>query len=109
LSGRHRQSLVFGLTVVGVVIALLCVNAEAELLRRRQASCDASLALPASVTVLGVIGVIAGLAAIGLLGWWFGRDRSAIVVVLFVTAAAAVVFEAFALITVFEGPGALTC
>jgi hypothetical protein len=109
LSGRHRQLLVFGLMVAGVVVALLCVNAEAELVRRRVASCDASLGLPMSVDVLGVIGVLVGLAAIVLLGRWFGRDRRAIVTVLFVTAVAGLVFEAFALITLLEGPGTLVC
>jgi drug/metabolite transporter (DMT)-like permease len=109
LSGRHRQVLVFCLMVVGVVIALLCVNAEAELVRRRDASCDASLVLPASVSVLGVIGVLVGLAAITLLGRWFGRDRRAIVTVLFVTALAALVFELFALVTVFQDPAAPNC
>jgi hypothetical protein len=109
LSGRHRQVLVFGLMVAGVVIALLCVNAEAELVRRREASCDASLVLPTSVSVLGVIGVLVGLAAISLLGRWFGRDRRAIVTVLFVTALAGLVFELFALVTVFQAPAAPNC
>ncbi|GAA0961668.1 hypothetical protein GCM10009554_78490 [Kribbella koreensis] len=108
-SGRRRQLLVFGLMVAGVVVALLCVNAEAELVRRRSASCDASLGLPMSVDVLSVIGVLAGLAAIVLLGRWFGRDRRAIVTVLFVTAVAGVVFELFALVTVFHDPGAPVC
>jgi hypothetical protein len=109
LSGRNRQLLVFGLMVAGVVVALLCMNAEAELVRRREASCDASLVLPSSVSVLGVIGVLVGLAAIVLLGRWFGRDRRAIVTVVLVTAVAGLVFEVFALITVFEDPGVLVC
>jgi hypothetical protein len=109
LSGRNRQLLVFGLMVAGVVVALLCMNAEAELARRRTASCDASLVLPTSVSVLGVIGVLAGIAGIVLLGRWFGRDRRALVTVLLVTAVAGLVFEAFVLITVFEGPAVLVC
>ncbi|NEA32284.1 hypothetical protein [Streptomyces sp. SID13031] len=109
LTARNRQTLVFGLMLAGVVLALLCVNAEAELVRRRDATCDASLALPASVFVLGGIGLLVGLAAMILLGRWFGRDRRAVVTVLFVTAVAGLIFEMFALLTVFEGPAALVC
>jgi hypothetical protein len=109
IPGWRRQGLVFGLMVVGVVLALICVNAEAELVRRQDASCDESLGLPTSVYVLGSIGLLVGLAALVLLGRWFGRDRQVIVTVLFVTAVAGLVFEVFALITVFAGQAAPVC
>ena len=106
---QRRQALVFGLMVVGVVLALTCVNAEAELERRRDAACDSSLTLPSSAYVLVAIGLLAGLIALFLLGRWFGGNRQVIVIVLFATAVAGVVFEVFALITALHGPGAAVC
>jgi uncharacterized BrkB/YihY/UPF0761 family membrane protein len=106
---QRRQALVFGLLVVGVVLALTCVNAEAELVRRRDAACDSSLALPSSAYVLVAIGLLVGVVALFLLSRWFGGTRQVIVVVLFATAVAGVVFEAFALITALHGPGVAVC
>lgn len=101
----RRQALVFGLVIVGVVLALTSVNAEAELQRRRIASCDSSLALPTSAYVLGAIGLLVGALALTLLIRWFGRSRQVIAVVLYVTAVAGVVFELFALLTTLQSPG----
>ncbi|WP_020385755.1 hypothetical protein [Kribbella catacumbae] len=106
MPGWLRQGLVFGLMVVGVVLALICVNAEAELQRRRQAACDASLSLPPSAYVLGAAGLLVGMLALLLLIRWFGRSRQVIAIVLYTTAVAGVVFEAFALITALQDPGA---
>lgn len=103
---RRRQGLVFGLMVVGVVLALICVNAQAELQRRQQAACDESLSLPTSAYVLGAIGLVVGALALLLLVRWFGRSRQMIAVVLFATAVAGVVFEVFALLTALQTPDA---
>ena len=78
--------------------ALLCVNT----VRRRADECAA--VLPPATYVVGVIALFIGLVALVLLARWFRRGPQAIVVVLFVTAAAGVVFEVFVLITaILEG------
>lgn len=100
----RRQGLVFGLMVVGVVLGLICVNAEAELQRRRQAACDASLSMPSAAYVLGGLGLVAGALALVLLIRWYGRSRQVITVVLFTSAVAGVVFEVLALITALQAP-----
>ncbi|MEV8375595.1 hypothetical protein AB0P21_22855 [Kribbella sp. NPDC056861] len=105
----RRRALVFGLIVVGVVLALTCVNAGAELDRRRRSTCDATLSLPVSAYVLVVVGLLVGLAALFLLARWFGAERQVIVVVLFATAVSGVVFEIFALLSAVHGPGAPVC
>ena len=102
LDGRRRQGLVFGLMVVGVVLALVTVNAQAELARRRNAACDGSLPLPSAAYVLGGIGLLVGLVALTLLLRWFGHSRQVIAFILFATAVAAVVFELFALIIAIQ-------
>jgi hypothetical protein len=105
----RRRALVFGLIVVGVVLALTCVNAVAELDRRRRAACDAPLTLPVSAYVLVVLGLLVGLAGLFLLARWFGGDRQVIVVILFATAVSGVVFEVFALLSAVHGPGVPAC
>jgi uncharacterized protein YacL len=95
---RRRQGFVFALMVAGMILALLCVNT----VRRRADECAA--VLPPATYVVGAIALIIGLVALVLLARWFARGPQAIVVVLFVTAAAGVVFELFVLITaVLEG------
>ena len=97
---RRRQPAVFALLVVGVVLSLLCSNAQASLVRRREAECDASLPLPAAAYVLGGLGLLFGLVALMLLARWFGQSRLALV--LFATSIAAVVFELLVLITAIQ-------
>jgi hypothetical protein len=108
LSGRQRQFLVFALMVVGVVLALTCMNAEIELQRRRRAACDGSLALPPAAFVFGAIGLLAGTVAFVLLIRWFRDSRQVITVVLLITALAGVVFETFALITTIQQSAAVS-
>lgn len=96
----RRQGVVFGLTVVGVVLTLTCLNAGAELERRRRAACDGSLAMPPSAFVLGSIGLLLGVVALLLLIRW--SSRQVITIVLFATAVAGVVFEVFALIAAVQ-------
>ncbi|MFI5712391.1 hypothetical protein [Kribbella sp. NPDC051620] len=98
----RRQGVVFGLTVVGVVLTLTCLNAGAELERRRRAACDGSLAMPPSAFVLGSVGLLLGVVALLLLIRWSGRSRQVMTIVLFATAVAGVVFEAFALIAAIQ-------
>lgn len=105
LTGRRRQGLVFGLIVVGVLLALINANAQSELARRRQDSCDGSLPLPTTAYVLGFAGLLVGALALFLLLRWFGHSRQPIALILVATATAAVVFEIFALITAFQEAG----
>ncbi|GAB2671264.1 hypothetical protein [Kribbella swartbergensis] len=102
LAGRRRQLLVFGLTIVGVLLAMINTNAQAELIRRRQDSCDGTLPLPTAAYVLGFAGLAVGAVALFLLIRWFGHSRQPIALILFATATAAVVFEVFALVTAFQ-------
>jgi len=99
---RRRQGLVFTLLIVGVVLSLTNTNAQTELVRRRQDACDGSIPLPTGAYVLGIAGVVVGVVALFLLLRWFGHSRQAIALILFATAAAAVLFEIFALITAFQ-------
>jgi hypothetical protein len=108
LDSRRRQLLVFGLMVVGVVLALSCLNAAAELIRRRRAACDGSLPLPTAAYVLGGLGLLVGVLALVLLVRWFGHSRQAIAFVLFATAVAGVVFQAVALVTAAQEDASIT-
>ena len=99
---RRRQGLVFTLMIVGVLLSLTNANAQTELVRRRQDACDGTIPLPTGAYVLGVSGVVVGAIALFLLLRWFGHSRQAIALILFTTAAAAVVFEIFALVTAFQ-------
>ncbi len=101
-TSRRHQGLVLGLVVVGVLLATINTNAQAELIRRRQAGCDGSLPLPTSAYVLGAAGLVVGAVALFLLVRWFGHSRQPIVLILFATATAAVVFELFALLIAFQ-------
>ena len=95
---RRRQGFVFALMIAGMILALLCVNT----VRRRADECAA--VLPPAAYVVGVIALLIGLVALVVLARWFRRGPQAIAVVLFVTAAAGVVFEVFVLITaILEG------
>jgi hypothetical protein len=93
---------VLGLVVAGVLLATINTNAQAELLRRRQAGCDGSLPLPTSAYVLGFAGLVVGAVALFLLVRWFGHSRQPLALILFATATAAVVFELFAIVTAFQ-------
>jgi len=98
LDERRRQSLVFALMIAGMILALLCVNT----VRRRADECAA--VLPPATYVVGVVALLIGIVALVLLARWFTRGPHAIAVVLFITAAAGVVFEVFVLITaILEG------
>ncbi|GAA1601669.1 hypothetical protein GCM10009789_64850 [Kribbella sancticallisti] len=108
LDGRRRQALVFGLMVVGVVLALTCLNAQAELVRRRRAACDGSMPLPTTAYVLGGIGLFVGLLALVLLLRWFGHSRQLIAFILFATAVAGVIFQIFVLITAIQADTSVT-
>ena len=101
-TGRRRQGVVFTLMVVGVLLALTNSNAQTELVRRRQDTCDGTLALPAAAYVLGFAGLVVGVIALFLLVLWFHRSRQPLALILFATAAAAVVFEVFAVVTAFQ-------
>ncbi|MFG1817325.1 hypothetical protein ACGFIF_26455 [Kribbella sp. NPDC049174] len=101
-TSRRHQGLVLGLVIVGVLLATINTNAQAELIRRRQASCDGSLPLPTAAYVLGFVGLGVGAVALFLLIRWFGHSREPIALILFATAAAAVIFEFFALVTAFQ-------
>ncbi|TCO34281.1 hypothetical protein EV652_102347 [Kribbella steppae] len=101
-TSRRHQGLVLGLVVAGVLLATINANAQAELIRRRQASCDGSLALPTTAYVLGFVGLVVGAVALILLIRWFGHSRQPIELILFATATAAVIFELFALVTAFQ-------
>ncbi len=81
------------------MLSLLCSNAQASLVRRREAECDASLPLPAAAYVLGGLGLLFGLVALMLLARGFGRAGGS---VLFATSIAAVVFELLVLITAIQ-------
>jgi hypothetical protein len=72
------------------------------LVRRRQDACDGTLTLPAAAYVLGFAGLVVGLIALLLVVLWFHRSRQPIALILFATAAAAVVFEVFAVVTAFQ-------
>jgi drug/metabolite transporter (DMT)-like permease len=102
VAGRRRQGLVLGLVVIGVLLATINANAQAELIRRRQDSCDGSLPLPTTAYVLGFAGLAVGAVALFLLVRWFRHSRQPLAIILFVTATAAVVFELFALVTAFQ-------
>ena len=102
MDGRRRQAGLLALLVVGVVLSLLCANAQASLVRRREAECDASLPLPATAYVLGGIGLLVGLVALMLLVRSYGQSRQVITFVLVATSIAAVVFELFVLITAIQ-------
>ena len=99
---RRRQGLVFALVIAGVLLSLTNTNAQTELIRRRQDACDGTIPLPTGAYVLGTAGVVVGAVALFLLLRWFGHSRQAIALILFTTAAAAVVFEVFALVTAFQ-------
>jgi len=101
-TGRRRQGLVLGLVVVGVLLATINTNAQAELIRRRQDSCDGSIPLPTAAYVLGFAGLVVGAVALFLLVRWFGHSRQPIALILFATATAAVIFELFAIVTAFQ-------
>jgi drug/metabolite transporter (DMT)-like permease len=102
VTGRRRQGLVLALVVVGVLLSTINANAQAELIRRRQDSCDGSLPLPTTAYVLGFAGLAVGAVALFLLVRWFRHSRQPLAIILFVTATAAVVFELFALVTAFQ-------
>ena len=99
---RRHQGVVFGLIVVGMLMALTSANAETELSRRRHAACDGTMPLPTSAFVLSFAGVAVGAVALYLLLHWFGRSRQTIVLILFWTAVAAVVSEIFTVVTVLQ-------
>jgi drug/metabolite transporter (DMT)-like permease len=101
-AGRRRQGLVLALVVVGVLLSTINANAQAELIRRRQDSCDGSLPLPTAAYVLGFAGLAVGAVALFLLGRWFRHSRQPLALILFATATAAVIFELFALVTAFQ-------
>jgi hypothetical protein len=101
-AGRRRLWLVFGLLVAGVVLALANTNAQTDLVRRRGDTCDGSLPLPTLAYLEGFAGLLAGVAALFLLARWFRHSREPIVLVLFATGAAAVVFEVLAVVTAFQ-------
>ena len=82
-TGRRRQGVVFTLMIVGVLLALTNSNAQTELVRRRQDTCDATLALPAAAYVLGFAGLVVGAIALFLLVLWFHRSREPIALILF--------------------------
>ena len=92
----------FALIVVGVLLALTNTNAQAELVRRRQDTCDGTLPLPTSAYVLGFAGLIIGALALFLLLRWFRRNRQPIALILFTTAIAAVIVEILAVVTAFQ-------
>jgi hypothetical protein len=75
-AGRRRQGLVLALVVVGVLLSTINANAQAELIRRRQDTCDGSLPLPTAAYVLGFAGLVVGAVALFLLGRWFRHSRS---------------------------------
>jgi hypothetical protein len=102
VAGRRRQGLVLALVVVGLLLSTINTNAQAELIRRRQDSCDGSLPLPTTAYVLGFAGLAVGGVALFLLARWFGHSRQSITLILFATATAAVIFELFALVTAFQ-------
>ncbi|HET6989365.1 MAG TPA: hypothetical protein VFI00_22240 [Kribbella sp.] len=99
---RRRQGVVFTLMVVGVLLGLTNTNAQTELVRRRQDACDGSLPLPTGAYLLGFAGLVVGAIALFLLVLWFHRSRQPLALILFATAAAAVVFEIFAVVTAFQ-------
>ena len=99
---RRRQGVVFALVIVGVLLALTNTNAQTELVRRRQDACDNTLALPLGAYLLGIAGLTIGAIALLLLVRWFHRSRQPIALVLFATAAAAVIFEIFAVVAAFQ-------
>jgi drug/metabolite transporter (DMT)-like permease len=101
-TSRRRQGLVLGLIVVGVLLSLTNTNAQSELVRRREDTCDGSLALPTGAYVLGFTGLAVGSVALVLLVRWFGGSREPIALILFATAIAAVVVEIFAVVTAFQ-------
>ncbi|MFI7064159.1 hypothetical protein ACIBL3_24440 [Kribbella sp. NPDC050124] len=101
-AGRHRQAVVFGVLVAGVLLSTINTNAQAELIRRRQDSCDGTIPLPTSAYVLGFAGLAVGAVALFLLVRWFRHNRQPLVLILFGTAIAALIFEAFAVITAFQ-------
>ncbi|MEI8410089.1 MULTISPECIES: hypothetical protein [unclassified Kribbella] len=105
LAGRRRQGLVLALVVVGLLLSTITTNAQAELIRRRQDSCDGSLPLPTTAYVLGFAGLAVGAVALFLLTRWFRHSRQPITLILFATAIAAVIFELFALVTAFQEGG----
>jgi hypothetical protein len=102
---RRRRGVVFALMVAGVLLALTNSNAQTELVRRRQSACDGTLSLPAAAYVLGFAGLLVGALALFLLVLWFHRSRQPIALVLFATAATAVVFELFAVVAAFQEGG----
>lgn len=102
LVGRRRQGVVLALVVVGLLLSTINTNAQAELIRRRQNSCDGSLPLPTTAYVLGFAGLAVGAVALFLLARWFGHNRQPITLILFATAVAALIFELFALVTAFQ-------
>ena len=93
--------MVFGLVVAGSLMSLTSTNAQTELARRRQDTCDGTLPLPMSAYVLGFGGLFVGAVGLFLLVRWFGHSRQPIAIILFATAVAAVVFEVAAVIAVF--------
>ncbi|MEU4604393.1 hypothetical protein AB0F43_15535 [Kribbella sp. NPDC023972] len=99
---RRRQGVVLGLVVVGVLLSTITTNAQAELIRRRQDSCDGSIPLPTTAYVLGFAGLAVGAIALFLRVRWFRHSRQPIALILFATATAAVIFEVFALVTAFQ-------
>ncbi|MEU4194776.1 hypothetical protein AB0E69_22945 [Kribbella sp. NPDC026611] len=101
-STRRRQWLVFGLLVAGVLLALINTNAQTELTRRRQATCDGTLPLPTTAYLVGFAGLLIGAIALFLLVRWFRHSRQPIATTLLITAATAVIFEVFALATAFH-------
>jgi glucan phosphoethanolaminetransferase (alkaline phosphatase superfamily) len=90
------------LLVTGVLLSTITTNAQAELIRRRQDSCDGTIPLPTSAYVFGFAGLAVGALTVFLLLRWFRHSRQPVVLVLFATAAAAVIFEIFALVTAFQ-------
>ena len=102
LPSSRRQWLLLGLIVVGIVLALTNTNAQSELMRRRQDTCDGSLPLPTAAYVLGFAGLAVGIVALILLVRWFRGSRHPIALILFATAIAALIVELFAVVTAFQ-------
>ena len=98
----RRQWLLLGLIVVGVVLSLTNTNAQSELVRRRQDTCDGSLPLPTAAYVFGFAGLAVGIVALVLLVRWFRGSRQPIALILFATAIAALIVELFAVVTAFQ-------
>ena len=102
MDARRRQSVVFGILAIGIVLALKSTNVQTALVRHRRRTCDGTLPLPLSGYLYCGLGLAVGVVALVLLIRWFRHNPEPIVMILAITAVAGILFELFTLFAAFS-------